>query len=106
MRILLSSACLVAALVARSAPPDTGMIEWPFYGADQAGTRYSAAADINRETVARLDAAWSWKPGEKPLAEYRTQPGSCQNTPLIIDNVLYVSTPYNRVVARDAESGR
>src|SRR5262249_26236841 len=63
-------------------------------------------ADINRETAGRLDVAWSWKPGEKPIADLRTQPGSFENTPLMIDNVLYVSTPYNRVVALDAESGR
>ena len=69
------------------------MIEWPFYGGDQAGTKYSRAAEINRSTVGRLDVAWTWKPGEKPLAEFRTQPGAFQNTPLMIDNVLYVSTP-------------
>jgi quinoprotein glucose dehydrogenase len=28
-----------------------------------------------------------------------------ENTPLMIDNVLYLSTPYNRVVALDAETG-
>ena len=39
-------------------------------------------------------------------AEFGTRPGNFQNTPLMIDNVLYVSTPYNRVVALDAESGR
>src|SRR6185436_3541919 len=32
-------------------------------------------------------------------------PGNFQNTPLMIDNVLYVSTPYNRVAALDAETG-
>ena len=85
---------------------DKAMIEWPFYGGDQAGTKYSTAADINRETVSRLDVAWTWKPDEKPLTEYRTQPGAFQNTPLMIDNVLYVSTPYNRVVALDAETGK
>jgi quinoprotein glucose dehydrogenase len=82
------------------------MIEWPFYGGDQGGTKYSAAADINRDTVTALDLAWSWKPGEKPIDDVRTQPGSFENTPLMIDNVLYISTPYNRVVALDAESGR
>jgi quinoprotein glucose dehydrogenase len=82
------------------------MVEWPFYGGDQAGTKWSAADDINRDTVSRLDVAWTWKTGEKPLPEFRTQPGSFENTPLMIDNVLYISTPYNRVVALDAETGR
>jgi quinoprotein glucose dehydrogenase len=89
-----------------TAAPADRMIEWPFYGGDQAGTKWSAAADINRATVSRLEVAWTWKTGEQPFPEFRTQPGNFQNTPLMIDNVLYISTPYNRVVALDAESGR
>jgi len=86
--------------------PAKPAIEWPFYGADQAGTKYSVASDINRANVDRLAVAWSWKPDEKPLPEFGTAPGSFENTPLMIDNVLYLSTPYNRVVALDAESGK
>ena len=108
MRTPLALAGVVAglAVAAGGQRPATPTIEWPFYGGDQAGTKYSAAADINRDTVSKLGAAWSWKPGEQPNAEFRTQPGSFENTPLMIDNVLYVSTPYNRVVALDAETGR
>jgi quinoprotein glucose dehydrogenase len=32
--------------------------DWPFYGGDQGGAKYSPLADINRETVARLAPAW------------------------------------------------
>jgi quinoprotein glucose dehydrogenase len=79
--------------------------DWPFYGGDQGGMKYSPLADINRETAPRLSVAWQWAPQEKALAEFGTRPGTFQNTPLMIDNVLYVSTPYNRVVALDADSG-
>ncbi len=85
--------------------PSRPQVEWPYYGGDQAGSKYSAAADVNRTTVSRLGIAWTWKTGEKPLPDFGTAPGSFENTPLMIDNVLYVSTPYNRVVALDAESG-
>lgn len=81
------------------------MVEWPFYGGDQAGTKYSPLADINRANVGRLAIAWEWKPAEDELPEFGTRPGTFQNTPLMIDDVLYVSTPYNRVVALDAETG-
>ncbi|HTM25188.1 MAG TPA: pyrroloquinoline quinone-dependent dehydrogenase [Vicinamibacterales bacterium] len=97
---------VLAAGLALGAAPDRAMIEWPFYGGDQAGSKWSAASDINRRTVSRLDVAWTWKPDEKPLPQFGTQPGSFENTPLMIDNVLYVSTPYNRVVALDAGRGR
>ncbi|HEX6462976.1 MAG TPA: pyrroloquinoline quinone-dependent dehydrogenase, partial [Vicinamibacterales bacterium] len=93
-------------LAALAAVSPKASIEWPYYGADPAGTKYSKAADINRGNVAQLTVAWSWKPAEKPLPEFGTVPGSFENTPLMIDNVLYLSTPYNRVFALDAESGK
>ena len=54
----------------------------------------------------RLAVAWEWQPGDQPLEEFGTRPGNFQNTPLMIGNVLYVSTQYNRVVALDAETGQ
>ena len=88
-----------------AAVPDRGMVEWPNYAGDQAGTHFSPLTDINRSNVSTLSVAWAWKTGETALPQFHTQPGSFENTPLMIDNVLYVSTPYNRVVALDAESG-
>jgi quinoprotein glucose dehydrogenase len=81
------------------------MQEWPVYAADQAATHYSPLSDIDRANVTRLAVLWEWRTGETPLAQYGTRPGNFQNTPLMIDDVLYVSTPYNRVVALDAETG-
>jgi quinoprotein glucose dehydrogenase len=106
MRPILATLAIAAAGFSLAARQDSRPIEWPVYGGDQAGTHYSAAADINRGNAGRLEMAWSWKTGEKPLPEYRSQPGPFENTPLMIDNVLYVTTPYNRVVALDAESGK
>lgn len=82
-----------------------GMVEWPYYGGDQAGTKYSTLTDIDASNVSGLHQAWVWKPGEVPLPNFGVRPGMFQNTPLMIDNVLYLSTPYNKVVALDAETG-
>jgi quinoprotein glucose dehydrogenase len=98
----LSALSLSIALVLQARGPQ----EWPVYAADQAATHYSPLADLNRDTVTNLKVAWEWRPGEDALQEFGTRPGNFQNTPLMIDNVLYVSTPYNRVVAIDAESGK
>jgi quinoprotein glucose dehydrogenase len=81
------------------------MQEWFVYAADAGATHYSPLSDINRATVGRLRPVWEWKPGEDAIAEYATRPGMFENTPLMIGNVLYLSTPYNRVVALDAETG-
>ena len=80
-------------------------IEWPYVGSEQSHTKYSAATDITRANVTQLEVAWEWEVGELPLPESGTRPGAFQATPIMIDNVLYVSTMYNRVVALDAETG-
>src|SRR5947209_12270307 len=94
-------AILFAAAAVSAVPlhQDRGGIEqdWPFYGGDQGGTKFSPLADVNRETVARLAPAWEWAPAEKALPDLGTRPGAFEATPLMIDNVLYFMTPYNRV---------
>lgn len=80
--------------------------EWPFYGGDQAGTKYSSLDQINKTNVRNLQLAWEWKTGEKRLEEYKTFPGIFEATPVMIGGTLYLSTPYNRVVALDPQTGR
>jgi quinoprotein glucose dehydrogenase len=81
-----SLACCLA--LACAAPPAGPAQEWPFYGADQAGSKYSPLADISRDNVDRLKLAWEWKTNEAPIAEHGTRPGQFQTTPLMIGNVL------------------
>jgi len=79
--------------------------EWPSYGGEPGETHYSKLSSINRENVRGLQPAWEWKTGETPLPEFKTTPGAFEATPLMIGGVLYVSTPYNKVVALDATTG-
>lgn len=80
--------------------------DWPTVGNDPGGTKYSPLADINSGNVQRLQVAWQWKHWETPLSEYGTTPGFFEGTPLMIDGVLYITTPYNNIAALDAESGK
>ncbi len=91
-----------AVACSREPEPTTG---WPFVGADQAHTKYSAADEITAANVTELEIVWTWEPKEAPLEEYGTLPGSFQATPILVGDVLYLSTMYTRVVALDAESG-
>jgi quinoprotein glucose dehydrogenase len=100
-RLLLTTLVVAAALATRAAAQ-----QWPHYAADQAASHYSPLDQITPANVSRLAIAWEWKPNEKILAEFGTRPGAFQNTPLMIDNVLYLSTPYNQVAALDATTGR
>src|SRR5262245_18752349 len=81
-------------------------VVWLYYGGDQAGTKYSSLADINLSNVQSLHIAWQWKHWETPLQQYGTTPGFFEATPLMIDGVLYITTPYNSIAALDAESGK
>ena len=81
-------------------------VEWPYYGGDQGGSKYSPLTDINRSNVSRLTVGWEWKTGEKALERFGTRPGVFEATPLMIDDTLYFTTPYNRVVALNADTGR
>ena len=92
------------AVIGAQAAPE-GMVEWSYVGAEQSHAKYSALADIARANIDQLEIAWQWDPAEQPLSEYGTRPGSFEATPLMIDNVLYLSTMYARVVALDAETG-
>jgi len=98
------------------APGDAGgdrPDDWTHYAGDAGAMGYSALADIDRDNVAGLELAWAWDTGEMPLSGPRlpvpgesVRPGSFEVTPLVLNDTMYLSTPYNRVVALDASSGR
>lgn len=118
---------LAASLEARGAPAT----DWPTYGHDSGGMRYSPLMQIDTSNVARLQSAWTYSmrpassgaqatPEAPPADETarrlaegasatprrRFRLGGSQATPLVIDGMLYLSTPYRRVVALEPESGR
>src|SRR5205809_675786 len=79
--------------------------EWPNYGNDAGGSRYSPLTQIDRGNVARLRVAWTYRTGETvgvpgPWGHY-----AFEATPVMADGTVVFSTPYNRVIALDAETG-
>lgn len=99
----------LAALLAGSARAARAQ-QWPAFGGDAGGMRYSPLTGISRANVNRLEVAWTWATGEQPIPETDStraaRPGNFQATPLMINDTLYLSTPFNRVVALDAGTGR
>jgi quinoprotein glucose dehydrogenase len=82
--------------------------EWPSWGNDPGGSRYSPLAQIHRGNVSRLAPAWTFDTGELALGRGTGAGGKAGfvATPIVVDGVLYVSTPSSRVFALDAETGR
>jgi quinoprotein glucose dehydrogenase len=99
-------AALTVAILLLGATPKSMQQEWPWYGGDAGGNRYSPLTDINPTNVAGLKVAWEWKPGEQAIPGKGVRPGNFEGTPLMIGGVLYISTSYNRVAALDAETGK
>src|ERR1700741_1781156 len=87
---------------AQPGPPD---IEWRHWGADAAQTKYSAAADITPSNVKDLQLAWTWRTIDRASLDHDVRPGGFETTPLMIDNLLYATTSFHRIVALDPETG-
>jgi quinoprotein glucose dehydrogenase len=82
--------------------------EWRTYGGDAGGTRFSPLTQINRQNVNQLKRVWTYHTGEVERsgnATDRHRVAPFESTPLVVDGILYVSTPSSRVIALDAETG-
>jgi quinoprotein glucose dehydrogenase len=100
--VLLSLSLLVPVLVGAQTAPDAG---WPSYGNDPGGTRYSPARQIDRGNVAQLKVAWTYRTGALPYDEDLDKKAAFETTPILIDGKLFLSTPYDHVIALNAVNG-
>ncbi len=80
--------------------------EWPSYGNDPGGMRYSLLAQIDRDNVSQLKVAWVFHTGETSDGTGGRQRSGFETTPILVDGVLYLTTPFNRVIALDPVSGK
>jgi quinoprotein glucose dehydrogenase len=99
---LLSWLLFSPALVRAQTTPDAG---WPNYGNDPGGTRYSPAKQIDRGNVAQLQVAWTYRTGALPYDEELDKKAAFEATPILVDGKLFLSTPYDHVMALNAVSG-
>jgi len=95
------SLSLVVASVVGGAPAEGAGRDWAAYLGDKGASHYSTLAEITPANVPSLEVAWTWRAGD--ARENKTQ---IQCNPLIIDGILYATTPQLRVAALDAATGR
>jgi quinoprotein glucose dehydrogenase len=72
---------------------------WPAYGGSPEQTRYSKLAQINRTNVTKLAVAWTYDTGDM------FKGSEMQCNPIVVDGVLYATSPKGRVIALDAATG-
>jgi quinoprotein glucose dehydrogenase len=99
---VLSFLFLFPGMVTAQTAPDAG---WPNYGNDPGGTRYSAAKQIDRSNVAQLKVAWTYRTGALPYDEELDKKAAFEATPILIEGKLFLSTPYDHVIALNAMTG-
>ena len=131
MKHLLLLSTTICFVTIPMALPQTSSKEWPTYGHDPGGMRFSPLTELNPSNVNRLKVAWVYhmKPAgtaapapvrppsantggavgdEVPFARTRGAGGMSPSTvtPLVINGTMYLTTPYGRVAAIDATSGK
>jgi len=88
-------------LIASCTPSNTPAGDWRVTGAEPGNSRYSSLDQINTGNVAQLRMAWIYHTGDLPPDGH----GEIQATPIVVDGVLYTTTPALAVIALRAESG-
>jgi quinoprotein glucose dehydrogenase len=78
---------------------------WTHYGADAAGTRYSPLKQISPANVDRLKVAWTYHTGALDPKTDLNEKAAFEATPILVDGVLYLSTPYDQVIALNPATG-
>src|SRR5690349_21621080 len=80
--------------------------DWPSYGRDAGGSRYSPLSQINRDDVKDLKVAWTYRTGDVADGSRTAETSQFEATPIMVDGTLYLSTPFNRVIALDPVTGK
>jgi quinoprotein glucose dehydrogenase len=94
-----TSLIIALSIGALAADPDLPFRDWPAVG-NAGGLRYSPLRQINRENVQKLRKVWQFDSHD----EYDGSEMQCN--PLVVDGVLYATTPRLRVIALDAATGK
>ena len=90
--------------------PESGLLNtttgknWPIYGGNKAGNRYSPLNQIHKENVTNLEVVWMYDASQvKDSVNQRPKQIQCQ--PIVIDGILYGTTADLKLFAIKADTG-
>ncbi len=83
-------------LIAARSPENAG--QWMSYGRDYTEQRYSPLKLINAANASQLGLAW--------YGDLNERGGSYETTPVAADGQVYVTSPWSKVYAFDAKTGK
>lgn len=74
--------------------------EWNVTSGDKSNSKYSSLDQINKSNVSKLEVAWEYRTGDK------TERSTIQANPIIVNGVMYISSPSLKIIALDARTGK
>jgi quinoprotein glucose dehydrogenase len=89
-------------LTACSSKNEQQYIDWEVTGGSKASIRYSSLTEIDSNNVSQLQVAWEYHTGDADTAKN----SQIQCNPIIVNGVLYATSPRLRLIALDAATGK
>src|SRR5215470_12002337 len=80
--------------------------DWPYYGGDAGGMRYSRLTQFSPENVSKLKVAWIFHTGDVSDGKHGKQRSGFEATPILVDGLVIFTTGFNRVIAVNPETGK
>jgi quinoprotein glucose dehydrogenase len=80
-------------------------VGWPNYGNDAGGARFSEARQIDANNVGQLKVAWTFRTGALDEKRELNEKATFETTPILVDGKLFLSTPWDQVIALDPAKG-
>src|SRR3974390_677721 len=87
-----------ALIVTFLSPALRAQTDWPVYGHDPGGMRYSPLKQIAAANVGKLRRAWTYHTGETGH--------QLETTPIVVGGKMSLSTQMGRIVALEPETGK
>jgi quinoprotein glucose dehydrogenase len=106
MRAISGVLALLGAAVFALAQAQEPSAGWPVYGGSPGGGHFSPLAQITAANVGQLREEWVYRTGDYSPAAPGLRATTFEATPILVDGTLYFCTPYNRVIALTAATGR
>jgi quinoprotein glucose dehydrogenase len=96
---------IALALATASGQTQQQVAQWPTYGGDQGGMRYTASQQVTKTNVTQLTPAWTFHTGSVGKNRPGTDGSSFEATPILFHNELYFTSPFDEVFALDPATG-
>lgn len=101
--LLAFACCILSTPLSAQTPADAN---WPYYGGDAGGMRYSRLTQVNPENVSNLKVAWTFHSGDVSDGKHGKQRSGFEATPILVEGLLIFTTGFNRVLAVNPETGK